>query len=79
MSLHDLAADDGSVSLRDLLRGIRKHHPQMTFMQTNLISDGSVPAQHVDANLINPWDVIWRRGDGEHGMARAWHRPARRS
>ncbi len=28
-----------------------------TFTQTNLISDGSVPAQTRDPNLINPWDV----------------------
>lgn len=25
------------------------------FVQTNLVSDGFVPAQHIDSNLINPW------------------------
>ena len=28
-----------------------------TFTQTNLVSDGSVPAQQIDPNLINPWGV----------------------
>jgi uncharacterized protein (TIGR03118 family) len=59
MSIRDLAGDDSGVSLRDLLRGLHEHHPRMTFMQTNLISDGSVPAQHMDANLINPWGVSY--------------------
>jgi len=27
------------------------------FVQTNLVSDGAVPAQHIDPNLINPWGV----------------------
>ena len=27
------------------------------FQQTNLVSDGLVPAAHVDPNLINPWGV----------------------
>jgi uncharacterized protein (TIGR03118 family) len=30
-----------------------------TFSQTNLISDGSVPAQTIDPNLINPWGVSY--------------------
>lgn len=30
-----------------------------TFTQTNLISDGSVPAQTIDPNLINPWGVSY--------------------
>ena len=30
-----------------------------TFKQTNLISDGSVPAQTTDPNLINPWGVAY--------------------
>ncbi|HEY8290787.1 MAG TPA: TIGR03118 family protein [Acetobacteraceae bacterium] len=29
----------------------------MTFLQTNLVSDGSVPAANVDPNLVNPWGV----------------------
>jgi uncharacterized protein (TIGR03118 family) len=27
------------------------------FEQTNLVSDGFVPAEHVDPNLINPWGI----------------------
>jgi len=30
-----------------------------TFTQTNLISDGSVPAQKTDPNLVNPWGVSY--------------------
>jgi uncharacterized protein (TIGR03118 family) len=32
---------------------------QTTFTQTNLISDGSVPAERTDPNLINPWGVAY--------------------
>jgi uncharacterized protein (TIGR03118 family) len=28
-----------------------------SFTQTNLVSDGSVPAAHIDPNLINPWGM----------------------
>src|SRR6478609_1457028 len=28
-----------------------------TFIQDNLISDGSIPAQATDPNLVNPWGV----------------------
>jgi uncharacterized protein (TIGR03118 family) len=28
-----------------------------SFKQTNLVSDGSVPAEHIDPNLINPWGM----------------------
>src|SRR4051812_14856317 len=28
-----------------------------TFTQTNLVSDGFVPAAHTDANLKNPWGI----------------------
>ena len=28
-----------------------------SFTQTNLISDGSVPAETTDPNLINPWGI----------------------
>jgi uncharacterized protein (TIGR03118 family) len=34
-----------------------RHVAPTTFTQTNLISDGSVPAQKTDPNLINPWGV----------------------
>ena len=30
---------------------------QTGYVQTNLISDGSVPAAHTDPNLINPWGL----------------------
>jgi uncharacterized protein (TIGR03118 family) len=29
------------------------------FVQTNLVSDGSVAAAHTDANLINPWGIAF--------------------
>lgn len=35
------------------------HAASTTFTQTNLISDGSVPAQTTDPNLINPWGVSY--------------------
>jgi len=55
--LHD---DRIAVSLEHLLRSLHQHHqPKMTFAQTNLISDGSVAADHVDPNLINPWGVAF--------------------
>ena len=34
-----------------------RHGAPTTFTQTNLISDGSVPAQVTDKKLINPWGV----------------------
>ena len=41
-----------------------RHHEDFdsTFTQTNLVSDGSVPAMHTDANLINPWGVSFPPG-----------------
>ena len=36
-----------------------RHVAPTTFTQTNLISDGSVPAQQTDPNLINPWGVSY--------------------
>jgi len=35
-------------------------HPaqqENSFVQTNLVSDGFVPAAHIDENLINPWGI----------------------
>jgi uncharacterized protein (TIGR03118 family) len=29
------------------------------YRQTNLVSDGSVPAAHTDANLVNPWGIAF--------------------
>ena len=34
-----------------------RHVAPPTFTQTNLVSDGSVPAQQTDPNLINPWGM----------------------
>lgn len=31
---------------------------QGTYVQTNLVSDGFVPAQTIDANLKNPWGLV---------------------
>jgi uncharacterized protein (TIGR03118 family) len=35
------------------------HGSRTTFTQSSLISDGSVPAQTTDPNLINPWGVSY--------------------
>lgn len=43
---------------RRLLHGA-PHGPAFFITQTNLVSDGFVPAQHVDKNLINPWGVSY--------------------
>ena len=40
----------------------RRHVAPTTFAQTNLISDGFVPAQQTDMNLINPWGVAYGPG-----------------
>lgn len=37
---------------------------------TNLVSDGAVPANFVDANLKNPWGVVFNGGGG--GVAPVW-------
>ena len=36
-----------------------------TYMQRNLVSDGFVPAERVDANLVNPWGIT-------HGPTTPW-------
>jgi len=60
--------DDGfdhgriAVSLEHLLKAVHPHQhaaPQLTFVQTNLISDGSVPAMQTDLNFVNPWGVAF--------------------
>jgi len=40
-------------------RPIGRHHSQQenSYTQTNLVSDGFLPAEHTDPNLINPWGV----------------------
>jgi len=47
---------DDTVSLEHLTRGIHSA-PTPSFIQTNLISDGSVIAAVTDPNLVNPWGV----------------------
>jgi len=39
----------------------RHHHVQQenSYVQTNLVSDGFVPAEHRDHNLINPWGISY--------------------
>jgi uncharacterized protein (TIGR03118 family) len=37
----------------------QQHAAPTTFTQTNLISDGFVPALNMDPNLINPWGVAY--------------------
>jgi uncharacterized protein (TIGR03118 family) len=32
---------------------------QSVFRVTNLVSDGAVPARHIDANLVNPWGIAF--------------------
>lgn len=44
-----MASDNLSPAAQDLLA--------MPVVQTNLVSDGFVPADHTDPNLINPWGV----------------------
>ena len=34
-----------------------RHHTR--FVQTNLVSDGLVPATHIDTNLVNPWGIAF--------------------
>ncbi len=68
LSFHDLMKDVQD-ALRDLsnddrrfLDGDDRHETSAgptTFTQTNLISDGSVPALMTDPNLINPWGVSY--------------------
>src|ERR1700692_1693351 len=56
-----ISTTSNEVSLPDLLEDLHKHHQavQTTFIQTNLISDGLVPALKTDPNLINPWGVAF--------------------
>ena len=54
--LQDLPDELGRVPLTDLVKELH-HHPETTFLQTNLVSDGFVPAGQTDHNLINPWGM----------------------
>ncbi len=55
---HDIFRDarDALQNLRDMDQGTAAG---TTFTQTNLISDGFVPALKTDPNLINPWGVAY--------------------
>jgi uncharacterized protein (TIGR03118 family) len=57
----DLDTDQRSEHIRDHLRSHNHHQqpPQQTtsYTQTNLVSDGSVPAATISDNLINPWGI----------------------
>lgn len=55
--LQDMSVDPTQVSLAGLLQGTQHHPVAPTFAQSNLISDGFVPAQQTDKNFINPWGV----------------------
>jgi uncharacterized protein (TIGR03118 family) len=57
-AMHDRPHDrQEHVSLRNLLEHLRHHGEAPTFVQHNLVSDGSVPADNTDPNLVNPWGV----------------------
>jgi uncharacterized protein (TIGR03118 family) len=38
---------------------VNNSQQKLTFYQTNIVSDGSVPADHTDPDLINPWGVAF--------------------
>ena len=44
------------VPMQDMMNGLNAPTTP-TFVQTNLISDGSVPATKNDPNLVNPWGL----------------------
>jgi uncharacterized protein (TIGR03118 family) len=35
------------------------HADDHAYKQTNLVSDGSIPAAHIDPNLVNPWGIAF--------------------
>jgi hypothetical protein len=55
--LQDLPDELGRVPLTDLVKELHYHRLETTFLQTNLVSDGFVPAVQTDPNLINPWGM----------------------
>jgi uncharacterized protein (TIGR03118 family) len=63
-NMHDTFQDNDDLLVQvppdDLMEDLRHHdHARLTFLQTNLISDGFVSAQQTDQNLINPWGVSY--------------------
>ncbi len=57
--LQDLSRDNDQRPPLDVDDRHRQHGAPTTFTQTNLISDGFVPAVQTDPNLINPWGVSY--------------------
>jgi uncharacterized protein (TIGR03118 family) len=69
LRLHLLGEDDASIQTDDaggVLApaisdpdgvGHPRHDDDNEFTQTNLVSDGFVPAAHIDPNLVNPWGI----------------------
>ena len=59
-----------SLSLAEMLTKQRHHDfdQDNSFSQTNLVSDGSVPAATMDPNLINPWGLA-SNGSGPFWVA----------
>ena len=53
-----MGSDSGSF---DHAHYVRHHHQapsqETLYTQTNLVSDGSVPAAHIADNLIDPWSI----------------------
>lgn len=54
-----MRSDVSRDSSNDFGGGHHRHPAPTSFIQTNLISDGSVPAVQTDPNLINPWGVSY--------------------
>ncbi len=47
-----------TVSLSDMMNHVHEHSQTTpSFIQTNLVSDGSIPDTETDPNLVNPWGV----------------------
>jgi len=47
---------DHAVPMTDLMSHVGKSHIPR-FIEKGLISDGAVPAEHTDPNLVNPWGI----------------------
>jgi uncharacterized protein (TIGR03118 family) len=54
---NDVIDTFGSASSDQDGHGRPRHDDDNQFIQTNLVSDGFVPAAHVDPNLVNPWGI----------------------
>src|SRR6201985_321923 len=60
-TVHRLANEEGLMTVPSPHHPNHDHHhepkEENAFTQTNLVSDGFVPAPTIDPNLINPWGV----------------------